>query len=212
MATGGKARGVAAAVLGAVVITGLAAGGALAGRGDAVDPALMTPPLNPSFTWECWGNGTRIVCQGARTLSWTAVDTGLPCEYGTIYSTGTDTRTQRRVGDADGRALYTLQTVHIDEVLSLSPTSDGIVGSGRARFTERFEYLIPGDLSTRTDTYRGADAIVTVPGAGLVLHDVGIKSFDIDDNVLFMHGPHPIVEDFEAAFAPVCGALAGIDG
>lgn len=210
MAIGTRARRFGGGLLSAMVLSAVAVGGVSAGRGDSVDPAIMTPTLNPSFTWECWENGAGIICDGERTLSWTAADTGLPCEHGTIYSTGTDTRTLRRVGDADGRGLYSLQTVHISEVLSLSPTFDEIVARAAAHFTERFEYLVPGDLSTRTDTYRGADVILTVPGEGLVLHDVGIKSFDIDDNLLFAHGPHPVVEDFEAAFAPVCDALAGI--
>ena len=30
----------------------------------------------------------------------------------------------------------------------------------------------------------------------------------MDDNVLFAHGPHQVVEDFEAAFARICPAFA----
>jgi hypothetical protein len=41
------------------------------------------------------------------------------------------------------------------------------------------------------------------------MHDVGVKSFDIEDNVLFAHGPHEVLDDFEAAFDDVCDALQG---
>jgi hypothetical protein len=42
---------------------------------------------------------------------------------------------------------------------------------------------------------------------GLVLHDVGLKTYDIDDNLIVARGPHPIALDFEAAFQKVCAAF-----
>jgi hypothetical protein len=41
------------------------------------------------------------------------------------------------------------------------------------------------------------------------MHDVGVKSFDIEGNVLFAHGQHEVLDDFDAAFAKVCEALQG---
>ena len=67
----------------------------------------------------------------------------------------------------------------------------------------------PGDASTRVEVVSGNDVTVVVPGTGLVIHDVGVKSFDIEDNLLFAHGQHQVPEDFEAAFAKVCEALQG---
>jgi hypothetical protein len=197
----------ARAVLLAAMLVIASVGGVSAGRSTSVDPALMTPALNPAFTWECWSAGDRIVCDGELTESY-LVD-AFPCEAGPMWIRGTDSRHVRRVSDSDGRALRSLLTVQIRDELSLSRSFEGIVAKGRAQFSVAFDYVIPGDLSSRISVLRGADAIVTIPGQGLVLHDVGVKAYDFADNLLFAHGQHPIVDDFEAAVGRVCDALAG---
>jgi hypothetical protein len=174
-----------------------------------VDPSIMQPPLNPTYDWGCWRTDAGTLCDGERHLAWTAADTGLPCQGGTVYSTGTDDRFLRRWGDAQGRALHSHSVADIRETLSLSPEMTGTTARGIGHFSERFSYAVPGDPSTRVVVQSGNDVTVVMPGTGLVLHDVGVKSFDIDDNVLFARGQHPVVEDFDAAFAKVCAALQG---
>lgn len=186
------------------------AGTVNAGQPTEVDPGLMQPPLNATFApWDCWESGAGIVCDGERHWSWEGVDTGAQCDGQTLFSSGTDDRRQRRWNDEDGLGLRTIQQVTIRETLSLTPDGSGRTLTGFAAFSERFEYLVPGDITTRTDTYRGLDVRITGTGVGLVVHDVGIKSFDFEDNLLFMHGPHPVVEDFESAFGGICPALLG---
>ena len=51
---------------------------------------------------------------------------------------------------------------------------------------------------------------MTGAGVGLVVHELGIKSFDIDDNLLFAHGPHPVLDDPEGSFAKFCDAFAAM--
>ena len=189
----------------------VAPSGAAAGRGESVDPALMQPPLNATFApWECWRTGTGITCEGHRTITWVGAETGLICDGRMMYTNEVDVRTQRRYGDANGLALKTIQHVDIRGTLGLEPDLSGPNLTGRGVFQETFEYLVPGDLSTRTDRYTGLDVRVTGPGVGLIVHDVGVKTFDIEGNVLFAHGPHPVVEDLEAAFAPICPAFEAI--
>jgi hypothetical protein len=186
-----------------------ATAGVSAGRPDAVDQDLMTPPLNPSFNWECWRTGAGIVCEGERTTTYTAVVTPIPCPDGAwVYATGWAYDTLRRVGDAEGRALSTLGTTRIDDWLSRSPAFDGIVGRARGTWTDAYDYPVPGELASRTVTRRGVDVLLTVPGRGAVVLDAGIKSWDFEDNILFAHGPHPLIEDIEGAFATACDALA----
>jgi hypothetical protein len=186
---------------------------ASAGQPDSVDPAIMQPALNATFgPFDCWRTGAGIVCDGARTLAWEGAETGFECAGRPVYSTGTDERTQRRFGDEAGLALRTNQHVDIRETLSLTTDGSGPTLQGIAHFEERFVYVVPGDLSSRTDTYTGIDVTVTGAGVGLVIHDVGIKSFDIDDNVLLARGPHPILEDFDGAFATLCDAFALMGG
>jgi hypothetical protein len=185
--------------------------GVAAGRGESVDPLLMQPPLNPTFgPWECWRTGTGITCEGQRTLTAVGVETDFVCDGRQVYTNEVDTRTQRRYGDANGLALKTVAHVDIRGILGFEPDLSGPNLTGRGIFQETYYYLVPGDLSSRTDRYTGLDVRLTGPGVGLVVHDVGVKTFDIDDNVLFMHGPHPVVEDFESAFAGVCPALEAI--
>ena len=185
--------------------------GVAAGRGESVDPLLMQPPLNPTFgPWECWRTGTGITCEGHRTLTALGVETDFVCDGRQVYTNEVDTRTQRRYGDENGLALKTVAHVDIRGILGFEPDLSGPNLTGRGIFQETYYYLVPGDLSTRTDRYTGLDVRITGPDVGLVLHDVGVKTFDIDDNVLFMHGPHPVVADFETAFAGVCPALEAI--
>jgi hypothetical protein len=185
---------------------------ASAGQPDSVDPAIMQPALNPSFApWDCWRTGTGIVCDGARTLAWEGAESIFVCEGRPVYSTGTDERTLRRFGDENGLALHSTAHTDIRETLSLTPDGSGPTLQGIGRFTQHYEYAIPGDLSSRTERLTGIDVTVTGAGVGLVIHEVGVKSFDIDGNVLLVHGPHPILDDFEGAwFAKVCDAFAAM--
>jgi hypothetical protein len=194
----------------AVILLLATSGGASAGRPDPVDPALMTPPLNPSFTWECWRAGNQIVCEGDRTTEYTAVE-AIPCpDGGWIYATGSAHDTLRRVSYADGLALSTIGATRINDQMSRSPEFDGIVGSARGFWTDSYKYLVPGDLASRILTRRGVDTILTIPGHGMVVLDAGIKSWDIDDTILFERGPHAFVEDIEGAVKAACDALAGV--
>ncbi len=185
--------------------------GVAAGRGESVDPALMQPPLNATFgPWECWRTGDGITCEGRRTLTAVGLETFFVCDGRPVYTNEVDTRTQRRYGDANGLALKTVAHVDIRGIIGFEPDLSGPNLAGRGIFQETYYYIVPGDLSSRTDRYTGLDVKITGPGVGLVVHDVGVKTFDIDDNVLFMQGPHPVVEDFDAAFAGVCPALEAI--
>ena len=193
----------------AVCVLMLAGTAASASERTPVDPSIMQPALNPTFTWECWRIDDTTVCDGERHQAWTAADTGLPCAAGPIYSTGADDRFLRRTGDAAGRALHSHGVANISETLALNPDGTGRTASSAGHFSQRFSYAVPGDQSTRVEVFSGNDVTVVVPGTGLVIHDVGVKSFDIDDNVLFAHGPHDLLEDPDAAFAKVCDALRG---
>ncbi|HEX6127895.1 MAG TPA: hypothetical protein VF071_02630 [Candidatus Limnocylindria bacterium] len=206
-------RRVPAAALGLALVFALGlTGSTAAGRVNSVDPAFMTPALNPTFDWECWGAGDQIVCEGTATESWSGVEIGLCDDGGALYSTGFDSRRIRRVSDAEGRALTSQLFVQARDTVSRSLTMDGTVAKGMAQFYVSFEWGVPGDQSTRTSILHGMDASVTVPGHGLLLHQVGVISYDIDDNLLFARGVHPIVDDadaaFEQLFTQACDALA----
>lgn len=202
----------ASAIVVAALLTLMTAVGASAGQRHSVDPSLMTPPLNPSFSWECWRAGDRILCDGERTTTYEAQQAPIPCDDGWVYATGIARDNLRRVGDAEGRALTTLGTTRIDERLSLNPAFEGMVASARGSWTDFYDYHVPGDLSSRTVTRRGVELIVTIPGEGMVVLDAGIKAWNIDDDLLFAHGPHDLLDDIDGAVSRLCDALAGATG
>src|SRR5262249_47781916 len=113
------------------------------------------------------------------------------------------------VGHAEGRALHSHGVANISETLAPNPDRTGRTASSARHFSPRVTYDVPGDQSTRVEVFSGNDVTVVVPGTGLVIHDVGVKSFDIDGNALFAHGQHDVLEDADAAFAKVCDALQG---
>jgi hypothetical protein len=202
-------RQIFAAVLAAALWMSVAVSGASAGRPDTVDPSLMSPPLNPTFEWECWRTGDMIVCDGERSTEYTAVE-AIPCPDGDwIYATGSAHDTLRRVSDENGLALATLGTTRIDDLVSRSAAFDGIVGHARGVWNDSYDYVVPGDLSSRIRKRNGFDVVFTVPGQGAVIHDAGTWTVDVDGNVLAAHGQHPVLEDIEGAFALACDALAG---
>ena len=187
----------------------LAPGSALAGQPDTVDPALMQPTLNPAFApWDCWRTGDGISCEGHFSDAWTNREFDLVCDGRKVYTTGTEERVLVRHGDENGIALWSRSHVEIRETLSLQPDGSGPTLTAVGLGAERFDYPTPGDASTRIERDTGLEILVTGPGVGMVLHDVGVMTVDIDDNVLSSHGPHPIWDDVDAAFAKVCDAFA----
>lgn len=207
-----RARRLAIALIVACALGAMSIGSVSAGRGDTVDPAFMTPTLNPSFDWECWRAADRIVCEGTATETWTAIEIAPCSDGGALYSSGTDSRWIRRVSDAEGRAVTSSLRVQAREHVSRSAAMDGILGRGMGQFSVSFEWGVPGDASTRTSILHGADVLVTVPGHGLLLHQVGVISYDANDTLLFARGVHPVVDDadatFEQLFEQACDFLA----
>ena len=71
-------RRLVTAVVAAVALLMLAGNPASASGRTPVDPSIMQPALNPTFTWECWRVDNQTVCDGERHLSWTAADNAIP--------------------------------------------------------------------------------------------------------------------------------------
>ncbi|MFL5650165.1 MAG: hypothetical protein ACJ777_02710 [Chloroflexota bacterium] len=189
----------------------LAPASALAGRGDSVDPGIMQPALNPAFgPWECWRTGAGITCDGESHDSWTNAETFIVCDGRPVYSTGTDDRTLERHGDQHGLALWSRSQGDVPETFSMQPDGSGPTLRATGSFEIHYDYGVPGDGSTRTARWTGIDLKVVGRGVGLVLHDVGVKTFDIDGEVIFRHGPHPVVDDFDGAFQKVCDAFEAL--
>jgi len=199
-------------VLLVITIVGLALSGpqaAFAGKTSTVDPALMQPPLNPTFApWDCWRAGDRIICEGAMTETYAGLEVDfLACDAGPAYSAGTVTSVARRVGDVDGRALITTFRDSYVEWFTADPGGSGprLRSAGNVRHI--FEYAVAGDPSTVSVSTIGVEIRVTGQGVGLLMHDVGVRTWDSDGNLLKAAGSHISFESFMESHSRICSAL-----
>jgi hypothetical protein len=191
-----------------VAILASAPAGALAGKQTKyTDLAALQPPPNPNLDWDCWVNGKNIVCEAGFVETWDYFEIDDLCAFSFYSVNGSDSRKIRRVHDLQGRQLYSTNLRDIRETLSLNPDGSGPTLRAFGHFTVVLEFGMPGDVSTRTETFKGTDVTIVGPKVGLVLHDNGLKTYDIDDNLIVARGPHPVALDFEAAFQNVCAAF-----
>lgn len=177
----------------------------------AVDPATVTPPLNPDFTWSCFATGSGPTCQGTWEHSYANEPIDMTCDGSPVYVSGTGSEHMTRWHLPDGRATKTIVNLsYPEDRLSLSPTGAGPSVIVRGHWNRHYTYPIPGDRSARVLTEVGAVYVATAPGEGLVFHDVGLVRFQPGadfEGIDVMRGPHDLYEDFAAVEQAVCGQL-----
>jgi hypothetical protein len=182
--------------------------GALAGKQDKyTDLAALQPPPNPAVNWDCWVNGANIICDAQVLDTWESVEIDDLCDFSFYSIDGSESRKIRRVHDLDGRQLWSRNIRDLRETLVLNPDGSGPRLRAFGHFVEEFHFGTPGDVSTRTQTFKGTDVTIVGEGVGLVLHMNGLVTYDIDDNVLVSRGPHPILDDPDEAFGRICTAF-----
>lgn len=211
-----KSRTLATAAAGAFAALALTTGSAtvaLAKSPHEVDPASVTPALNPDFApWSCFSAGTGITCQGEAAQAYHE-PIGLFCDGQEVWISGSGREHMTRWHTADGRATKTI--VHLDypaDVFSLSESGTGPTFTIRGHWNRHYVYAVPGDLSSRTLTERGSIYLATAPGAGTVLHDSGSVTFEPGadfDEIAVMHGVHDVYSDPAVVDAAICDALTG---
>jgi hypothetical protein len=187
--------------------------GAQAASPHQVDPAGMTPPLNPSYgPWICTDTGGGPICRGSLSDAWTNADSELRCGDDVVYTTGDFHADAVRWHLPDGRATHTFFKKQTTEVWTLSSTGAGPSVKVRGSWNLHYVYPDPGDRSTRVLTTTGADWQVTAKGYGLVFHDTGLVRFvpGTDDVIDFTHGPTDSDHgNLDLVMPEVCAILEG---
>jgi hypothetical protein len=187
--------------------------GAQAASPHQVDPAGMTPPLNPDYgPWICTDTGGGPICRGSRTEAWTNADSGLRCGDDLVYTTGGFHDDAVRWHLPDGRATHTFFGDQAIEVWTLSSTGAGPSVNVRGDLNLHYVYPTPGDRSTRVLTTTGADWQATATGYGLVFHDTGLVRLvpGTDDVIEFTHGPSDSDHgNLDLVMPEVCAILEG---
>lgn len=176
-----------------------------------LDPAAMTPPLNPNFTWSCFEAGSGQICQGSNEPSYTNEQTDLSCDGRPAFVTGSGREFMTRWHDSEGRATRT--SVHLDypgDVFTLSPVGSGPTLTVRGHWNRHYTYAVPGDLSSRTLTETGAVYLANTRGGGIQVQSTGYlrwvqgEDYESIDEV---HGPHEEVAGFADFDDAVCAAI-----
>jgi hypothetical protein len=176
-----------------------------------LDPLLMTPPLNPDFTWTCFETGAGATCQGTWEQSYANEPIDMECDGKPVYVSGTGDERMTRWHDAEGRATKTIVNLrYAGDRFSLSPTGVGPSLVVRGHFERHYDYPIPGDRASRVLTELGGVYLANAPGQGVVFHDVGLIRFlpgQDFEGIAEMHGPHDLYSDFDAVERAVCDVL-----
>jgi hypothetical protein len=161
----------------------------------------LNPPPPPGATCQTTGQG--IICHGSVTGSDVNADIGVSCDSFQVLESATFTDTFTLFYDQTGNV--TKAVFHIRIVGTLSNSLTGTSVPEEAHYTQTTTFATPGDFSTRTDTYTGQVYTVTLPGGGLILHDVGKVVLASDGTITFEGGPH---QELHNQLQKLCAALS----
>jgi len=170
----------------------------------AVHPAAaqgLNPPTPPGATCHTTGQGT--ICQGSFTGSDVNLDIGVSCGSFQVLQNGTFTESFTIFYNQAGNV--TKAVFHAREVGTLSNSVIGKSVPFKSAQTVIFTFATPGDFSTATGTFTGQEDNVTLPGSGLILHDVGRVVFAPDGTITFEGGPHQLLHN---EVQELCAALS----
>jgi len=170
----------------------------------AVHPAAaqgLNPPPPPGAACQTTGQGT--ICQGSFTASHVNTDIGVSC--GSFQVLESATSTLRFTFFYNQAGNVTKAVFHVTLVGTLSNSVTGKSVPFEEDVTVTATLATPGDLSTETDTFTGQPYTVTLPGSGLILHDVGRVVFAPDGTITFEGGPHQLLHN---QVQQLCAALS----
>ncbi len=187
-------------------------GGAQAASPHTVDPDSLSPALNPRFApYDCWATGGGAICEGEiqgsygpDPMDW------FDCDGQTFYVSGRERQQITRWHDADGNATKTIVAIEFNDVFSFDPGMADPSVSLHYRFTNHFDYLVPGDRDSRVLRQTGASIIVKSSEGGVIARETGWTEYEpgLENEVIADYrGQKDILEDFDGFVAGVCAAL-----
>jgi hypothetical protein len=183
---------------------------ATAGLAATAAPAAAGTSLNPPPpSWEtCKATGSGTICHGTMSFEHFAEFDGTCPQGFSILENAHKNETATRYYDRDGnltrRVLHDIYPVGNPlNVLYNSQTGTSV--PYRTDVTETDNLAVPGDFSSAMTRITGNLYTVTLPGGGLLVHDVGNFTFAPDGSILEDHGPKML---FSGQTDKLCAALA----
>jgi hypothetical protein len=184
----------------------LAIAGLITATGSAAADTGLNPP--PPSWYTCKDTGSGAICHGSQTFEHFAGDDGTCPQGFDLLENGYKEETATRYYDRDGnlvrRVLHDVYPVgHPLNVLYNSQTGQSIPYT--ADVTETDDFAVPGDFDSITARFTGNGYTVTLPGGGLLVHDVGVFTFAPDGSIVEDHGPKML---FFGENEKLCAALS----
>jgi hypothetical protein len=185
----------------AIVAAGLIAAAAPAAAATSLNPA-------PPSWYTCKPTGGGTICHGTMSFEhFAGFDGTCPQGFNILengYKDETGTRYYDRDGNLTRRVLHDIYPVGNPlNVLYNSQTGTSV--PYRTDVTETDDLAVPGDFGSATSRFTGNGYTVTLPGGGLLVHDVGQFAFAPDGSILEDHGPKML---FSGQTGKLCAALA----
>jgi hypothetical protein len=183
---------------------------AAAGLAAAAAPAAASMSLNPPppSWYTCKPTGSGTICHGTMSFEHFAEFDGT-CPQGfnileNAHKDETATRYYDRDGNLTRRVLHDIYPVGNPlNVLYNSQTGQSVPYA--TDVTETDDLAVPGDFDSATSRFTGNLYTVTLPGGGLLVHDIGTFAFAPDGSILQDRGPKML---FSGQTGKLCAALA----
>jgi hypothetical protein len=173
----------------------------------------LTPPPPPFEICKAVGTGT--ICQGAATLSYGPVDTGIVCGSGAsvfdIFDAGTFDRHAARYYDQSGNLTRRVKHDQYTSAQFSNPLTGAAIAYTQSNTTTDV-LAVPGDLSSATETNVGEGNFI-VSHLGAVFLNAGRTVTAPDGSLDFEAGQQGFVAYFvdgdASVLQPLCAALGG---
>ncbi len=170
----------------------------------AVHPARaqdLNPLPPPGATCHTTGHGT--ICHGSFTFSDVNAPLGVSCGSFQVLESATAPIRFTVYYNEEGNVTQGIFHIRLVGTLSNSMTGTSVPEQESATDTQTF--ATTGDFSTVTSTLTGQLMKVTLPGSGLIVHDVGRVVFAPDGSINFEGGPHQLTDN---QVQQLCAALS----
>lgn len=174
-----------------------------------VDPAILTPALNPTFVWHCAAAGDGIRCRGERHTTYGPEPAGFDCAGGPVLVLGRGDDVSTRWHGSDDRVTRTVTQRSFDDRLVLAGDDSGGTVHSTQRWVQHYDYRVPGDLASRVLTETGRIRVLRAPGTGTLLRYTGYAEFapgEDFETLVAEHGRNDFARGVDVVEA-VCGAL-----